>query len=125
MGGFVGIRHPFGPVDTSGSRANRASSPLGSRTYAQPGHDSHMTAQTREEAEAALAVVAQEYGEALAALQTAERNAEQAVFRAKDAGLSQHDIARIMGEPWTREHNPQFPPVLDLQKPRPASDGDQ
>lgn len=84
-----------------------------------------MTVQTREEAEAALAVVAKEYGEALAALQQAERNAEQAVFRAKDAGLSQHDIARIMGEPWTREHNPQFPPVLDLQKPRPDPDADQ
>lgn len=84
-----------------------------------------MTSQTREEAEAALAVVAQEYAKALAALQTAEQNAEQAVFRAKDAGLSQHDISRIMGEPWTREHNPQFPPVLDLQKPRPNPDADE
>lgn len=81
-----------------------------------------MTAQTREQAEAALADVAVQYREALATLQAAEREAEEAVFRAKEAGLSQHDISRIMGEPWTREHNPQFPPVLDLQKPRESAD---
>lgn len=76
-----------------------------------------MTTQTRAEAEQSLREVAKQYDDALMHLRAAEARANQAVFRAKTAGLSQHDIARIMGEHWASDHNPQFPPVTDLQRP--------
>ncbi len=76
-----------------------------------------MTDQTRAEAEQALREVAQQYDDALMLLKAAETRANQEVFKAKNAGLSQHDIARIMGEHWASDHNPQFPPVTDLQRP--------
>lgn len=76
-----------------------------------------MTDQTRAEAEQALREVAQQYDDALMHLKAAETRANQEVFKAKNAGLSQHDIARIMGEHWASDHNPQFPPVTDLQRP--------
>jgi hypothetical protein len=75
-----------------------------------------MSAQTRAEAEARLREVATVYDQAVAAVTAAKKDAEDAVFQAKQAGLSQHDIARIMGPVWGAEHNPQFPPVLDLQR---------
>lgn len=77
-----------------------------------------MSTQTRAEAEASLHDVARGYDEALSALRAAEKAAENAVFNAKQAGLSQHDIARIMGPAWAADHNPQYPPVLDLQRRR-------
>ena len=76
-----------------------------------------MTAQTRAEAEQSLREVAKDYDDALIRLRAAEARANVAVFHAKTAGLSQHDIARIMGEHWASDHNPQFPPVTDLQRP--------
>lgn len=76
-----------------------------------------MTEQSRESAERELQAVAEQYRAAQAAVAEAEKHAETAVFNAKRAGLSQHDIARIMGDPWNREHNPQFPPTMDLQRP--------
>ena len=76
-----------------------------------------MTDQTRAEAEQALREVAQQSDDALMLLKAAETRANQEVFKAKNAGLSQHDIARIMGEHWASDHNPQFPPVTDLQRP--------
>lgn len=66
--------------------------------------------------------VAKVYDEAVATLKTAKERAEMAVKEAKKVGLSQHDIARIMGPVWGADHNPQYPPVLDLQKPRPPAD---
>lgn len=77
-----------------------------------------MTEQSRETAELELQAVAEQYRAAQSAVADAEKRAEAAVFNAKRAGLSQHDIARIMGDPWNREHNPQFPPTMDLQTPR-------
>lgn len=77
-----------------------------------------MTEQSRETAERELKAVADQYRAAQAAVASAEKEAEAAVFNAKRAGLSQHDIARIMGDPWNREHNPQFPPTMDLQNSR-------
>jgi hypothetical protein len=79
-----------------------------------------MTEHSRESAEQELQAVADDYRAARAAVAAAEERAEAAVFNAKRAGLSQHDIARIMGDPWNREHNPQFPPTIDLQRPRDA-----
>lgn len=79
-----------------------------------------MTQQSREDAERALQAVADEYRAAQAAVAAAEERAEAAVFNAKRAGLSQRDIAHIMGDPWNREHNPQFPPTTNLQTPRPT-----
>lgn len=90
----------------------------GSRRGSCCGHHGDMTEITRAQAEADLREVAERYAAAQEALTAAERDAEQAVFHAKRAGLSQHDIATIMGDAWNREHNPQFPPVLDLQAPR-------
>jgi hypothetical protein len=76
-----------------------------------------MSEHTRAQAEARLREVAQVYNEAFAALRTAKASAADAVKDAKGIGLSQHDIARIMGPIWAAEHNPQYPPVLDLQRP--------
>ncbi len=70
---------------------------------------------SRDQAEASLRSVAQQYDDALAALKVAEQRAHQAAFEAKNAGLSQHDIATIMGSAWASANNPQYPPVTDLQ----------
>ena len=77
-----------------------------------------MNEQSRTAAEARLRQVAGVYDDAVAAMNRAKKSAEEAVFEAKQAGLSQHDIARIMGPVWGADHNPQFPPVLDLQAKR-------
>lgn len=76
-----------------------------------------MSVETRAQAETQLRQVAQAYNDAAQALRTAESAATAAVQDAKRVGLSQHDIARIMGPVWGAEHNPQYPPVLDLQRP--------
>lgn len=81
-----------------------------------------MSTQTRAEAESRLREVARAYDAAVAAVTAAKKEAEDAVFQAKQSGLSQHDIARIMGPVWGAEHNPQFPPVLDLQRKPEVSD---
>ena len=85
-----------------------------------------MTSETRATAEAALEQVAQEYENAQAALKAAEEKAQAAARDAKLAGLSQHDIARVMGPVWASDHNPQYAPVLNLQPPATAADdGDE
>lgn len=76
-----------------------------------------MTAHTRADVEERLREVAQVYNDAVAAVRAAESTAAEAVKDAKTFGLSQHDIARIMGPIWAADHNPQYPPVLDLQQP--------
>lgn len=83
-----------------------------------------MSIETRTQAEAQLREVATVYDEAVAALKVAKERAAAAVVDAKKVGLSQHDIARIMGPVWASEHNPQYPPVLDLQRPRNPVDED-
>lgn len=80
----------------------------------------HMSVETRAQAEAQLREVAQVYDKAVATLRAAEARTADAVKDAKRIGLSQHDIARIMGPTWSADHNPQYPPVLDLQRPRAA-----
>lgn len=77
-----------------------------------------MTDITRAQAETALTDVARSYNNALAQLRQLEATALEAVKDAKQAGLSQHDIATIMGPEWAAEHNPQFPPVTNLSAPR-------
>lgn len=72
----------------------------------------------RAQAESALRIVADRYNAALAELAEAEKSAETAAYQAKRQGLSQHDISRIMGPHWSASHNPQYPPVTDLQKPK-------
>lgn len=76
-----------------------------------------MTTETRQQAETALRAVAERYAAARGALATAEAEALEAAYRAKVAGLSQHDIARIMGAQWANDHNPQYPPTTTLQQP--------
>lgn len=91
-------------------------------TSALARHHGYMSIETRSQAEAQLRDVAKVYDEAVATLKSAKERAEAAVKEAKNVGLSQHDIARIMGPVWGADHNPQYPPVLDLQKPRPPAD---
>lgn len=79
-----------------------------------------MSEDLRAQAESALQVVAERYNAALAELAAAETAAEAAAFQAKRFGLSQHDIAHIMGPKWAAAHNPQYPPVTDLQRPKKA-----
>ncbi|TXH41257.1 MAG: hypothetical protein E6Q90_12220 [Actinobacteria bacterium] len=76
-----------------------------------------MSTESRQQAEAALREVAERYAAARAALAEADAAALEAAYRAKVAGLSQHDIARVMGDEWARDHNPQYPPTLNLQRP--------
>ncbi|MCB0914536.1 MAG: hypothetical protein KDC23_02385 [Actinobacteria bacterium] len=83
-----------------------------------------MSVETRAQAEAQLREVAQVYDAAVEAVKAAEAAAAEAVKDAKRIGLSQHDIARIMGPTWAADHNPQYPPVLDLQRPRPEPPAD-
>ena len=70
---------------------------------------------SREDATAALRSMAVDYERAWANLDDVEARALSAVKAAKDAGLSQRDIARIMGSRWGGRHNPQFPPVTTMQ----------
>lgn len=77
-----------------------------------------MSDDLRAQAESALQIVAERYNAALAELAAAETAAEAAAFHAKRLGLSQHDIARVMGPQWASSHNPQYPPVTDLQRPK-------
>lgn len=79
------------------------------------GHDEGMTL-SREEASAALRQIAVDYERAWANLDDIEARALSAVREAKVAGMSQHDIARIMGARWGGRHNPQFPPVTTMQE---------
>jgi hypothetical protein len=76
-----------------------------------------MSTESRQQAEADLRAVAEQYAAARAALAEADAAALDAAFRAKQAGLSQHDIARVMGSGWASDHNPQYPPTLNLQQP--------
>ncbi len=76
-----------------------------------------MSTESRQQAEADLREVAERYAAAREALAAADAAALEAAYRAKLAGLSQHDIARVMGAEWASDHNPQYPPTLDLQSP--------
>jgi hypothetical protein len=70
---------------------------------------------SRSEADAALRQIALDYERAWANLEDVEQRAMAAARQAKSAGLSQHDIARILGPRWGSRHNPQFPPVTTMQ----------
>ncbi len=78
------------------------------------GHDETMTTEDRRRAEEELVAAGAEYKRALDGLAAADARAGRAAKAAKLAGVSQHEIAKVMGEDWAKDNNPQYPPVTNL-----------
>lgn len=76
-----------------------------------------MTSEQRVQAEQELAAAGAAYKKAVDDLKEASARATAAAKAAKLAGLSQHEISHAIGEDWSKQNNPQYPPVqLNLER---------